>query len=365
MEDRVDVKPRFTTGKSSYGFLFWEERVMKATRSFRTVLLFSLLFATCAAAQPAGRSGGPMRRGLFGDWDVKMEFGEGRQMNAILSFSRDGEGNLTAQWISLWGVNDLKEVKFEEGKLSFVQVVQFGDNEFTSNFTGTIEEGKLTGTLTSDRGESKVQGQPRPRIPRAAGTWEMKFKIGDRDVTTKLVIGTDKENNLAGQWESQWGEHTITDLEYGRRTLAFKRKSKFQDQEMDSTFEGTIQGDTLTGTMKSQMGDIPVEGTRLGADLIGMWNLEISAEWGQIKQRLLVNPDLSGLYGSLPVKKINFEDGKVNFTLVMEFGDQPFEMNFAGKINDGKLTGEMVTSRGTQKITGTKVVRPVRRRPGT
>ena len=36
-------------------------------------------------------------------------------------------------------------------------------------------------------------------------------------------------------------------------------------------------------------------------------------------------------------------------------------MNFQGKIQDDKLAGEMTTSMGSQKITGTKVVR--RRRP--
>jgi len=336
---------------------------MKATLSLRAVLLFSLVVVTCAAAQPTGQPRRPMRRGLFGDWNVTMEFGQG-QMNAILSFSRDAERNLTAQWISPWGVNDLKDVKFEDGKLTFVQVVQFGDNEFTSNFAGTIEEDKLTGTFTNDRGESQVTGQRSARMPRAVGNWEMKFKIGDRDITTTLVIGTDKEDNLTGQWESQWGEHTITDLTYERGDLSFKRTSKFQDQEMESTFEGTVRGDKLAGTMKSQMGEIPVEGTRIGAELIGTWNLDIDAEWGQIKQRLRVNPDMSGLYGSLPVKKINFDDGKVSFKMTMQFGDQPFEMDFTGKIDGTKLDGEMVTSRGTQKITGTKVVRRMRRRPG-
>lgn len=335
---------------------------MKATFCFKAVLLCSLFFAVCAAAQPM-RQGGPMRGGAFGDWDLKVQFGE-REMNAILAFSRDQDRNLTAQWISLWGVNDLKDVKFEEGKVSFVQEVQFGDNTFTSNFTGAIEDGKLTGTLSSDRGESKVTGQRSPRMPRAVGNWEMKFKIGDRDLTAKLIIGTDKENNLTGQWESQWGEHTVTDVAYERRNLSFKRKSKFQDQEMESTFEGTIQGDTLTGTMKSQMGDIPVEGTLIGAAAIGTWNLDIEAEWGSIKQRLRINPDMSGVYGSLPVKKIDLKDGQVSFTMTMQFGDQPFEMNFAGKIDGTKLTGQMTTSRGTQKITGTKVVRPVRRAPG-
>lgn len=334
---------------------------MKTTPSIRTVLLFSLAVVTFAAAQQPAQSGRPARWRLYGDWQVKVEFGE-RQMNAIVSFSRDNEGNLAAQWISPFGVVGLKDVKFEETKLTFVQVVRFGDNEFTSNFTGAIEDGKLTGILSSDRGESKVEGQRAPRIPRAVGNWEMKFKVGDRDVTTTLAVRTNKEGTLTAGWQSQWGEHVITDVAYERGNLTFKRKSKFQDRELASTFEGTVERDTLSGVMKSDMGEMAVEGTRIGAPLIGMWNLEVSADWGEIKQRLVVNPDMSGLYGTIPIKKVNLEDGRVDFMMVVEFGDQTFEMSFAGKLDESKLTGEMTTSRGTQKIKGTKVIRPSRRR---
>jgi len=334
---------------------------MKTTLSFGAVLLFSLVVAISAAAQQPAQSGRPAQWRLYGDWPVTFEFGE-RQMNAILSLSRDNEGNLAAQWISIWGVNDLKEVKLEENKLSFVQVVRFRDNEFTSNFTGTIEDGKLAGVLSSDRGESKVEGVRSPRTPRAVGSWEMKFKVGEREVTTTLVIKSDKEGQLTAEWQSQWGEHEVTDVAYERGNLTFKRTSKFQDRQWESTFEGTVRGDALSGMIKSEMGEIPVEGQRINAALIGTWNLDVTAEWGTVKQRLRVNPDMSGLYGTIPVKKINLEDGRVDFLMVMEFGDQTFEMSFAGKLENSKLAGEMTTSRGTQKITGTKVIRPSRRR---
>ena len=335
---------------------------MKYQTFSKAVLCCSLVLLVVASANIQAQPSGSRRGGLYGDWQIKVEFGE-RQMQAILSFSRDSEGNLTAQWISPFGATQLKEVKYEDNKLSFVQFVKFGDNEFTSNFKGTVEDGKLMGTLSSDRGESKVEGQRAPRMPRAVGDWEMKFKVGDRDVTANLVIGADKEGNLTGQWKSQWGEHQITDVAYERGTLTFKRKSKIQDRELESTFEGRVQGDTLSGTIKSERGEIPVEGQRVGGALIGTWNLDVEAEWGKIKQRLRVNPDMSALYGSTPVKKVSLDGDKVSFKIALEFGDQKFEMNFAGKLEDSKLTGEMTTSRGNQKITGTKVVRRSPRRP--
>jgi len=336
---------------------------MRKATFTRAVLLLCTVLVASAAAQQAGQSARPAGRGLYGDWQLKVQFGE-RQMDAILSFSRDSERNLKAQWISFWGVVDLKDVKFEEGKLSFVQVVRFGDNDMTSNFTGTIEEGKLKGVLSSDRGESEVEGQRGPRTPRVIGNWEMSFKVGDRDVTSTLVIKADKEGELTGEWQSQWGEHQITDIVYERGNLTFKRKSKFQDREFESTFEGTVRDDTLSGTIKSEMGDIAAEGKRAGAALIGTWNLEATSERGTRKQRLTVNGDMTGLYGTLPIKKVNLQGNQVDFQMVMEFGDQTFEMNFKGQLEESKLTGEMTTSRGTSKIVGTKVVRQSRR-PGS
>jgi hypothetical protein len=334
---------------------------MKNQTFSKPVLYCSLMILIMLSAQVWAQPSTSRRGGLYGDWQVKVEFGE-RQMESILSFSRDNEGQLVGQWISFWGLSELKDVKFEENKLSFVQVYQFGENEFRSNFTGTIEDGTLTGTLSSDRGESKVEGKRSRRIPRAVGSWEMRFKVGEREITSTLVVKADKEGKLRAQWQSQWGEHEVTDVAYERGNLAFKRKSKFQDREWESTFEGTVRGDTLSGVIKSEMGEITAEGKRIGAALIGTWNLEVTFEQGSLKQRLRVNPDMSGLYGPMPVKEVNLEDNQVSFKIVMEFGERTFEMSFEGKLAESKLTGELTTSRGSQKVTGTKVVRTFRRR---
>jgi len=322
------------------------------------------------SAQDSARPSRSRRGGLYGDWLVKLSFGE-QQMDSILSFSRDKEGNRTGQWLSFWGISELKDVKFEEGKLSFTQERQNREGQTTtSKFTGTIKDGKLAGTVSSDRGEYKLEGKRSPRIPRAVGSWEMKYKVGEREITGTLVIKAGKEGKLTAQWQSQRGEHEITDLQYERGTLTFKRKSKFGDREWESTFEGNIQWqtDTLSGVIKSERGEITAEGKRIGAALIGNWILEVTSERGSRKQRLKVNPDMSGLYGAIPIKKVNLEDDKVSFKIVLEFGERKFEMSFEGKLAESKeskelkLTGELTTSRGKQKVKGTKVIRTFRRR---
>ncbi len=334
---------------------------MKRQTFLKAVLCCTLMVMVMLSAQASARSSSSRGRGLYGDWQVKVDY-NGRQFESILSFSRDREGNQTGNWISFMGLSELKDIKYEEGKISFSRESRGRDGETrTSNFKGTIEDGNISGTWSSSRGENKLEGKRAPRISRAVGGWEMKYKIGDRDITSKLVVKVDKEGKLTGQWQSRRGESEVTDLQYERGKLTFKRTSTYQDRKREYTFEGTIRGDTLSGTIKSERGEIEIEGKLIGASLIGTWNLEVTSDRGSRKQRLRVYPDMSGLYGAIAVKKVNLEGEKVSFKIVLEFGDQKYEMNFAGKIEDTKLTGEMTTSRGSQKITGTKVIRTSRR----
>lgn len=107
--------------------------------------------------------------------------------------------------------------------------------------------------------------------------------------------------------------------------------------------------------------EIAVEGKRIAADLIGVWNLEVEYERGNRRQRLRVNRDMSGLYGALAIKKIDLKDGKVSFKSTVEFGGQRYEWSFQGTLKDSKLVGELTSARGSRKVTGTKVVRNFRR----
>lgn len=336
------------------------------------LLLVLLMMSTYVSAAPSEPQPVPQsqsqprlrRGGLYGDWQVKSNF-NGREIQSILSFSRDSEGNQVGQWISFWGLNELKDLKFEDGKLSFTQVRQNRDGQTsTSKFEGTIQDGKLSGTMSGDRGEYKLEGERSRRMPRAVGSWEMKLKTSEEDPTPTLIIGADEENNLTAEWKSQKGQHEIADINYQRGNLSFKRKSKLNDRQWESSFNGTIQGDTLSGIIKSEKEQITAEGKRIGASLIGNWDLDITSERGDRKQRLKVNPDMSGLYGAIVLDKVNLEGDQVSFTVSMQFGDRSFEMSFKGKLEGSSLTGEITTSRGTQKVKGTKIIRQPRMRDG-
>lgn len=317
-----------------------------------TLAAVGLLVQT-ASAQPA-RFGG----GLFGDWLVKADF-NGRPMESILAFSRNADGWTGRQFFSFFGVSELKDITFENGDLGFTWTRPNRDGGTTSSkFTGKIADGKLTGTLVSDMGELKYEGERAPRMPRAVGQWAMTTTMGEREFTSTLTITADSERNLSAKWVSQRGESAVTDLTLEGRDLSFQRTISFQDREFSMAFTGTLEGNTLTGTMKSDRGEAAVKGERIGGAVIGTWNLEVESEnFGARPQRLRVNSDLSGYYGAMALEKIEVSDNRVRFKRTLQFGDNEFEMSFAGTIDGDKLTGEMTTSRDTRKITGTKVAR--------
>ncbi|MCJ7729841.1 MAG: glycoside hydrolase family 5 protein [Sedimentisphaerales bacterium] len=289
---------------------------------------------------------------LYGDWQLQLELGE--RQGSILSFSKDEEGKLVGQWINFRGFTELEDVRFKDNKLSFSQVVRFDKDVFKANFAGAIEGEKLSGTLTHGGTQSNIEANRSRIISLAVGNWEMNFKVGEREITATLVVKTNEEGKLTAEWQSQMGEHKITDVQYEAGSLTFKRKSKIQDREFESTFEGTIKKDTLSGIIKTEQGEIAAEGKLIGSALIGNWNLDVTSERGTTRQRLKVNRDMSGMYGTAPIEKVNLEGDKVSFKVELQFGQRKFEMNFEGKLDKSMLTGELNTFRGAQKVVGKK-----------
>ncbi len=294
---------------------------------------------------------------LYGDWMIKADPCD-RQGNSILSFGGNNEGRLIGQWINARGFTELEDIRFKDNSVTFTQTVRFRKETYKGYFAGTIEGDKLSGTLTHGGNQSKLEAKRSPAMPLAAGTWELNYKVNEHDIKATLPIKADKDGKLTASWQSSMGEHQIQDLNCSGDKINIKRHSKINDMDFNSTIEGTIQPktDTITGIIKSDLGEeIPFEGKRMGSELIGTWILDVAAPWGNSRQRLKINPDLSGMYGTTPIDKIAFQDGKVTFKIAPSFGRMRFEMDFEGKIDGAKLTGEFKNPRGSQTVTGKKI----------
>jgi len=335
-------------GGDQEGYSFQENYTMKQSRTMRIVLLAGLIVLPLSLTQV---SVGQSKRGTTGDWQLKIDF-NGREVTSILSLSRNNDGELKGEMVSFRGVSELRDVEREGKELSFTQVYQSRDRETITEFAGSVQRGKLSGTFSSDRGEFRVEGARLRRIPAVAGQWEMKFKIGDREVTADLIVKADEQRQLTADWKSQWGEHEITNVKFKAGKLTFDRKSRLRGRQMESSFEGKVKGHTLSGTIKSDRGEIEAEGKRVGAKAVGLWELDIVSDSGSRKQLFRINPDLSAMYGPIAVEKVHVDNGQVTFETAIEFGERKYEIGFTGQVEKRRLTGTLTTSRGTREVTG-------------
>jgi hypothetical protein len=291
---------------------------------------------------------------ITGEWEMTMDFG-GRPSFATLTIAKSPDGTL----IGKWGVGELTNVKFDGQKLTFARTVKFGNNEFTMNYAGTLKDGKIAGTFSTDNGEFGANGARAKPMAAAVGQWDMQYKIGDRDVTGRLAISQKPDGVLEGKWTSQRGESTISNVKSQEGKLSFDRTSNFNGNEFKSSFEGTVQGDKLAGIFKSERGEMPATGQRFGAALIGQWELTTTSERSTFTGMLTIYPDLTGRYdflgAGIPTKALKFEDDQLTFAVEMGLGDQTFQMDFKGKVEGKTLKGQMTSSRGTSEVTGKKM----------
>jgi len=291
---------------------------------------------------------------VSGEWELASDF-NGRQMLSTLTIAKGTDGTFTGKW----GSTDLSNVKFDGQKLTFVRTMKFGDQEFSMDFAGTLKDGKLAGTVSSDRGETTVNGTRRKPEPPAVGQWDLSYRFGDQDMTAKLVVSQKADGTLDAKWTSQFGESAISNVKGQDGKLGFTRKIKFNDNEFETTFEGTVAGDKLTGVSKSERGEIPVTGQRFGAALIGKWELTTTTDQGTRTSALIVRGDLSGRYesfgGEIPVKDLKLEGNQVSFKVTMGFGDQAQEREFKGTLDGKTLKGQITSQNGTREVTGKKI----------
>lgn len=292
---------------------------------------------------------------ILGDWAMESDF-NGRTFESILSISQNAEGALGGYMINSFMTTEIKDVKFEEDKLTFTQLMRTmnGDNE--STFSGTLKEGTLSGALSSEMGEFEMSGK---KMPAAApvGKWEFKREFQGQEFVSTLNVAADDEGKLSATMSSRRGDSEMSDVAFKEGVLTFKRVLEFNEQTMEMSYQFTQDGSQLKGTMTTQRGEREMTGEMVGPEILGKWMLTSETDFGEMTQMLVVNPDMSARYGTTKIKKIDYdeEEKTVSFEYSVSFGDQTFDNEFSGKLEEGKLTGEMTNDRGERPVAGKKL----------
>ncbi len=291
---------------------------------------------------------------ISGDWDLTMDF-NGTQMLATLTITGKPDGTLTGKW----GSSDLSNFKLDGGKLTFTRTMNMGGQDSTMKFAGTLKDGKLTGTLSSDRGESPVAGAKRRSKAPALGQWDIKYDFGGQELMAKLVISQNAKGAVDANWISEVAKIVVSNVKIEGDKITFSRKTMLDGNGFDSTFNGTVKDDKLTGTIKSEMGDMAVTGQRLGTVLIGKWEITRTTQQGPRTSLLMIDTDLTGrmesLGGEIPIKDLKIDGSQVTFKTELNLGGQSYATEYKMKLDGKTLKGQSVSDRGTNDLAGKKV----------
>ncbi len=308
---------------------------------------------------------------ITGEWEIKIDYSINfdnenisLEMFVPLSLSRKADGSLTGKW----GRRDLTDVRFEDRKLTFARINKAPVRDFINEYTLTLKEGKFTGTMSYSGGEfpaNMTRKKPKPKSP-VLGQWDMKFNVGEREITGRLTIFEKPEGMLAGQWEAEFGEHVVSNVKFQDGKLIYTRKSKFGGREWESIFEGAIKGHKLFGAFKSQRGDFLATGERVGAPLVGKWEMTTTSGGDMHTSIMKIDGDLTGRYEfpggeQIPIKKLKLEGDKVTFVIDMGWGKKsPSELDyfmhhFEGKLDGKTLKGNLRVEGITKQVIGKKI----------
>ncbi len=94
--------------------------------------------------------------------------------------------------------------------------------------------------------------------PAAVGTWILNFVTPIGELTPEAVLNADG----TGRISLDFGTIEVLDITYDGPGVTFTANVQMPMGEFDLTFEGTVSGNDLTGSVYGSVGTFPVTGVR-------------------------------------------------------------------------------------------------------
>jgi imidazolonepropionase-like amidohydrolase len=94
-----------------------------------------------------------------------------------------------------------------------------------------------------------------------SGTWALTSSFGQRQTASTLTL-EQQGDRLSGRIEGRTGTNEITDGSVNGNSFRFTTNATFGGQTVSLTYEGTVSGNQMSGTVTTPRGSIPFSGTR-------------------------------------------------------------------------------------------------------
>ena len=235
--------------------------------------------------RPVATPGGP-GQGASGTWTLNVNLGgsgnERQELSATLTLQQQGErltGSLQGQLGSgsvASGTVTGSDVNFTVPITLPAPASQTTDAIFTGTITGgemrgTVQVvGRGNGTFTATRAGGGAPprgagGQTPAAVPAATGplggTWSITIDAAGQQIAGTFVL-EQRGDRLTGRVESPFGNSDITDGSATGNAFRIATTADIGGQSTDITFEGSVSGNQISGTVTSSRGTFPFSGTR-------------------------------------------------------------------------------------------------------
>jgi hypothetical protein len=196
-----------------------------------------------------------------GTWKWDREFGEVTMHFTLRLKLQDGK--LTGTLDTLRGEEatepaEIEEAKLEGDKVTFAVTREFNDNEFTINYEGTVKEDAIEGLTKLDfGGEAREFDWAAKRgldWQDVLGKWQMESETPDGNTFEWTLTLTKEEDDVKGIVASErFGESEVSEIAIKDAQLTFAVIRDFEGNEFRLGYKIAPRGDALKGSL--QFGD--------------------------------------------------------------------------------------------------------------
>ncbi len=282
-----------------------------------------------------------------GDWDIEIDMG-GTPMMASLTVTKNDDGTYSGTLNSPMGELTLEKVTYVPGEsLSFNETVGEGDTAMEFKFEGTFSgPDTFEGVLESAMGPMPIKGKRAVFESPIAGLWK---------ITSESQLGTLERDLVVykkgkAKYVTEEQSFDVENLTVEGDAVTFDVTLDIQGQELALAFEGTYEGDTLTGQfMMDGSAAAEVSGTRAPAPGIesvsGDWDILADTPLGELVAKLTLAEGASKMVtdeGESEVTNLDIDLDYVQFDVTVIFEGGEYEVTFEGYNTGETLDGEFI-----------------------
>ena len=282
-----------------------------------------------------------------GDWDIEIDMG-GTPMMASLTVIKNDDGSYSGTLNSPMGELTLEKVTYVPGEsLSFNETVGEGDTAMEFKFEGKFSgPDTFEGVLESSMGPMPVKGTRAAMESPIAGTWK---------ITSESQLGTLKRDLVVyksgkAKYVTEEQSFDVENLAVEGSAVTFDVTLDVQGQEFTLAFDGTYEGDSLTGQFLMDGSTVAeVSGTKApatGLDSVeGAWEIRADTPLGELMASLTFaegGSKLSTNEGESEVTNLDFDSDLITFDATVIFEGGEYELTFEGYNKGDTLDGDFL-----------------------